>query len=88
MAYYYLPLTGAYVKGEESNLMKAVALAPHVSEGERNMILYAYAAVVHDVKAERKYMNSLLNDFPSDKRIRTEAGNYFFNIQDYANAIS
>ncbi|HLN72438.1 MAG TPA: tetratricopeptide repeat protein [Prolixibacteraceae bacterium] len=88
MAYLYRSLAGGGLEVRMSNLEEAVARAKDVSEAEQNYISMVQAAYVGNSLKQNECLNKLLTDFPFDKRVRLEAGNYYYNNKDYQNALA
>lgn len=87
MAYLYRSLAGGGLEARMSNLEKATACAKNVSEGEQSYIAMIQAAYESNNYKQHECLDKLLTDFPFDKRVRFEAGNYYYNNNDYPNAL-
>ena len=86
-AYLYRSQSGGGFNVFRQNLDKAVSLADNVSEGEKYQILYTQAQADGNGVKAKEYLDLLLKDFLSDKRIQTQAGTHFFGNQDYSQAL-
>lgn len=87
MAYLYRSLTGGGLEVRMSNLEKATTLAKEVSEGEQHYISMVQAAYAGNNIQEYEYLEKLLRDYPFDKRVHFIAGSYYYNTNDYQNAL-
>ena len=87
MAFLYRSQSGGGFNVSRQYLDKAVNLKDKVSEGEKNEILYYQAQADGNEEKEKEYLDLLLKNFPSDKRIQTQVGIYFYGIKDYLKAI-
>lgn len=87
MAYLYRSQSGGGFNVFRKNLDKAVSLADKVSEGEKYEILYNQAQADGNGEKEQEYRDLLLEKFPSDKRIQSQVGTYYYGINDYSKAI-
>jgi tetratricopeptide (TPR) repeat protein len=85
VAYLYRAQSGGGYNVFRQNLEKAVSLVGKISEGEKLEIQYSQAYT--DVQKQKELLDKLLASFPSDKRIQTSAGQYFYNITDFSNAL-
>jgi tetratricopeptide (TPR) repeat protein len=88
MAYLYRSLTGDGLEVRMSNLEEATTRAKEVSEGEQDYIAMVQAFYTGNSHQQKEYLDKLVTDFPFDKRIRLEIGNYYFNNKDYPNALA
>lgn len=88
MAYLYRSLAGGGLEVRMSNLEEATARAKLVSEGEQNYIAMVQASYAGNNHQQKEYLDKLITDFPFDKRIRLDAGNYYYNNNDYPNALT
>lgn len=86
-AYLYRAQSGGGLNDFQQNLDKAVALTDKVSEGEKYEILYGQAIAEGNGVKEKEYLDWLVQNFPSDKRIQAQAGNYYYSINDYSKAL-
>jgi len=87
LAYLYRSQSGGGFNVYRKNLDKAVSLAGKVSEGERTEILYYQAKSDGNGMKEKEYLDLLLKNFPSDKRIQMEAGTYYYGMNEYSKAL-
>ncbi|HAH25636.1 MAG TPA: hypothetical protein DCL77_18080, partial [Prolixibacteraceae bacterium] len=87
MAYLLRSQSGGGFNVFRQNLDKAVSLADKVSEGEKNEILFSQAQADGNGAKEKEYLDWLLKNFPSDKRIQTQAGIYYYGNNDYSKAL-
>ncbi len=87
MAYLYRSWLGDRPGIFQKNLEKAVNLVGKVSEGEKNEILYYQAQADDDGTKQKEYLDRLLLSFPSDKRIHMMAGLYYYDLEDFSNAL-
>ncbi|MGE5393437.1 MAG: tetratricopeptide repeat protein [Candidatus Saccharibacteria bacterium] len=88
MAYLYRSLAGGGLEVRMSNLEEAAMRAKDVSEGEQNYISMTQAAYAANNYQQKEYLDKLLTDYPFDKRVRFQAGNYYYNNNDYQNALA
>ncbi|HEY3373345.1 MAG TPA: tetratricopeptide repeat protein [Prolixibacteraceae bacterium] len=86
-AYLYRSQSGGGFNVFRENLAKAMVLANKVSEGERDEILFYMAQADGDGFKEKEYLDRLLKNYPSDKRVQTQVGIYFFGNGDYTAAL-
>lgn len=77
MAYLYRAQSGGGYEIYRKNLGKAVKLSEKVTQGERLLILLTEALANNDPVQAKAYIEQLLQEFPLDKRVQTEAGNYY-----------
>lgn len=87
MAYLYRSIAGGGIEVRMSNLEKAATSSKNVSEGEQNYIAMIQAAYANNNSKQDEYLNKLLTDFPFDKRVHFDAGTYYYNNNDYPNAL-
>lgn len=87
MAYLFRSLAGGGLEVRMSNLEEATAHAKNVSEAEQNYIAMVQAAYAGNNYQQKEYLDKLITDFPFDKRVRLDAGNYYYNNNDYPNAL-
>jgi tetratricopeptide (TPR) repeat protein len=87
MAYLYRSLTGGGVEVRMSNLEKAISCSKNVSDGEQNYLSLVQASYANNNSKQDEYLNKLLTDFPLDKRVHFNAGTYYYNNNDYQNAL-
>lgn len=87
MAYLLRSQSGGGFNVFRQNLDKAVSLVGKVSAGEKQEILMAQAQADGNGAKEKEYLDGLLKNFPSDKRIQTQAGIYYFGINDFSTAL-
>jgi tetratricopeptide (TPR) repeat protein len=87
MAYIYRSQSGGGFNIFRQNLDKAVGLAGKVSSGERLEILYTQAFADRNGQKQKEYLDQLLSSFPSDKRVQELAGEHFYSINDFQNAL-
>jgi tetratricopeptide (TPR) repeat protein len=88
IAYLYRSQSGGGYNVFRQNLDKAVSLASKVSEGEKLQILYYQASADGNGQKQKEYLDQLLGSYPSDKRAHGLAGEYFYGINDFQNALS
>lgn len=86
-AYLYRAFSGGGTQVLRTNLAKAQALAPKVSEGERFLINYMQANSEANRPKQKECLDTLLAKFPKDKRMMFYAGEYFRIIGDYKSAL-
>lgn len=77
MAYLYRAQSGGGYDIFRKNLEKAVKLSGKVTQGERLLILFIEARANSDNVQAKELVNQLLQEFPLDKRVQTEAANYY-----------
>ncbi|HET6556541.1 MAG TPA: tetratricopeptide repeat protein [Prolixibacteraceae bacterium] len=87
-AYLYRAQSGGGFNVFRQNLDKAVSLLDKVSEGEKYEILCVQAQADGNGVKEKEYLDWLVTNFPSDKRIQAQAGSYYYGISDYSKALS
>lgn len=87
MAYLYRSFVGGGTEVRMSNLEEALTRAKEASEGEQNYILMIQAAYSGNSRLQKEYLDKLLTDFPFDKRVRFDVGNYYYTNNDYRNAL-
>lgn len=87
MAYLYRAQSGGGYNVFRQNLDKAVNLAGKVSEGEKLEIQYIQAYAEGNGQKQKECLDKLLASFPSDKRVQSGAGQYFYSINDFSNAL-
>lgn len=88
LAYLYRSQTGGGYNIFRQNLDKAVSLAEKVSPGEKLEILYSQAFADRNGQKQKDYLDQLLSAFPSDKRVHEIAGEYYYGINDFQNALA
>ena len=66
----------------------AVALAGKVSPGEKLLILSTDQGTKNDLAHQKTSLDQLSKLFPDDERVANQLGQYYFNRQDYSNAIA
>ena len=77
LAYLYRAQSGGGYEIYRRNLEKAVKLSEKVTQGERLLILLTEARANSDNVQAKALVDQLLQEFPLDKRVQTEAGNFF-----------
>jgi tetratricopeptide (TPR) repeat protein len=88
LAYLYRSQSGGGYNVYRQNLEKAVALSEKVSEGEKMEIAYAKTSVDGNGQKQKESLDQLLSAFPGDKRVQSLAGEYYYTINDFQNALS
>lgn len=88
IAYVYRAESGGGFNVFRQNLDKAVSLADKVSPGERLEILNFQAFADGNWQKQKEYLDQLLSTFPVDKRVQVLAGEQFYNINDFQNALA
>ena len=83
LAYLYRSQSGGGLDLMRSNLEKAVALTGKISEGEKELILFAKAQTDGDGAKQKEALDWLLSSFPSDKLVQVLAGEYYYSINDF-----
>ncbi|MEW6338430.1 MAG: tetratricopeptide repeat protein [Acidobacteriota bacterium] len=68
-------------------LRRAVELADRVSEPERHLIFATEASFNGLPEIERTHLEALVSAFPSDARILTAMGHFYFQRQEWSEAI-
>jgi len=87
LAYLYCSMAEKNGTGfSEKYLNEAIGLKNNVTEGEREMILFAQATYENNALAANKHINNLIKLKPEDERVQTWAGIYYFRNQDYKKA--
>lgn len=87
MAYLYRSQSGGGFNVFQQNLDKAVRLIDKVSEGEKYEILYSKALADGNGLKQKEYLDLLLKNFPSDKRVQTDVATYYYGINDFSKAL-
>lgn len=87
MAYLYKTFAGANFQERVANLKEAIIRVNNISEAEKDLILSVQAAFSGDNRTEKEYLDKLLTDFPSDKRMYQQAGLFYYSNKDYNNAL-
>src|ERR1035437_8254796 len=87
MAYLYRAQSGGGYNIFRQNLDKAISLIGNVSEGEKLEIQYTQAYAEGNGQKQKELLDKLLMLFPSDKRVQFGAGAYYYNINDFSNAL-
>lgn len=87
MAYLYRSRSGGGFNISRQNLDKAVSLIDKVTDGEKHTILFYQALADGDDVEQKKHIEYLLKNFPSDKRTQFSAGIYYDFITDYPTAL-
>ncbi len=87
LAYLYRAQSGSGYNVFRHNLDKAVSLTDKVSEGEKLLILYFQSLFYGDGQKQKEYLDQLLKSFPSDKRVNSFAGVYYYVFADYSTAL-
>ncbi len=88
LAYLYRSMSGGGYNVMRQNIDKAVGLSDKVSPGEKLEIMLGQAMVDGNGEKEKEYVDQLLTAFPSDKRVHEVAGEYYFTINDFQNALT
>lgn len=71
-----------------NHLNKAVSLAGNASEGEQLLIAATEAGANGNAAAQKNDLEKLVAEYPKDERAQLSLGNYYFGVQDYAQAIA
>ena len=87
IAYVYRAQSGGGYNIFRQNLDKAISLIGKVSEGEKLEIQYIQAYGEGNGQKQKELLDKLLVSFPSDKRVQSGAGTYYYNINDFSNAL-
>jgi len=69
-------------------LEQAIDLKDQVTEGERELILFAKATAENNSLAQNQHINNLVELYPEDERVQTWAGTYYYRNQDYKKALN
>jgi tetratricopeptide (TPR) repeat protein len=88
MAYLYRAQSGGGFIVYRKNLGKAIKLSEKVTIGEKLQIMAAKAEADGDLPKQHEYIEQLLKEFPTDKRIQMLAGNYLYDAGKYAEALA
>ena len=85
----HLNLAGGTLSAKESfaHLMKAIALAGNVSEGEKLIILAAEAGLNNDLAKQQQCYDRLIAAFPNDERVLYMVGDFHSGRREHAKAI-
>lgn len=86
-AYLFRSFAGANFRERMSNLEQAVARVNTISEAEKNLILSVQAAFSGDDNKQKEYLDNILKDYSSDKRMHLQAGLFYYNNKDYHTAL-
>ena len=87
MAYLYRSQSGGGFDAYQKNLDKAFSLIDKVSEGEKYEILYSKALADGNGLKQKEYLDFLLKNFPTDKRVQADAGTYYYGMNDFPGAL-
>lgn len=87
-AYLYRSQSGGGFTVFRKNLDKALSLVGKVSAGEKYEILFTQAQADGNGVKEKEYLDWLVKNFPSDKRIQTQTGIYYYGNKDYSKALT
>jgi tetratricopeptide (TPR) repeat protein len=88
-AYLFRAYSGGGYKIYRENLAKAQELMDKVSDGEKHEILFTLAFADGEGEKQKVELDKLLADFPNDKRVQENAGNYYYyTAQDYNKALT
>ncbi len=87
MAYLYRSQSGGGFKIYQQNLDKAVSLVDKVSIGEKYEILYSKASADGNGMKQKEYLDLLLKNFPTDKRVQTDVAGYYYGMNDFSTAL-
>lgn len=87
IAYLYRAESGGGYNVFRQNLDKAVSLADKVSPGEKLEISFAQAFANGDGQKQKDDLDQLLSAFPFDKRVQELAGEHYYTINDFHNAL-
>jgi tetratricopeptide (TPR) repeat protein len=82
MAHLYHSIYGGSYNIYRQNMDKAISLVDKVSPGEKLFILFVQAFFEGNVSKATEYINKLLTDFPSDKRVHLFAANYYAGLMN------
>jgi tetratricopeptide (TPR) repeat protein len=88
LAYLYRAQSGGGFNVFRHNLDKAVSLSGKASEGERLIISYYQASADGNGEKQKESLDKLLKTFPSDKRVESIAGEYYFGINEFEQALT
>lgn len=87
MAYLYRSQSGGGFNTYQKNLDKAFSLIDKVSEGEKFKILFSRALADGNGLKQKEYLDLLIKNFPTDKRVQADAGNYYYGMNDFSSAL-
>jgi tetratricopeptide (TPR) repeat protein len=88
LAYLYRGQSGGGFNVFKQNLDKAVSLTDKVSPGEKLEISLAQSYADGNGQKQKEYLDQLLSSFPFDKRVQETAGGYFYDLNDFQNALA
>lgn len=88
LAYLYRSQSGGGFNVFRQNLDKAVSLSGQASEGEQLVISYYQAFADGNGEKQKESLDKLLSTFPSDKRVESIAGEYYYGINDFKQALT
>jgi len=88
LAHLYRAYSGGGFNIQRKHLENAVSLVDKVSEGEKHWILARKAYTDGDTPKMKEHMEHLMKLYPSDKRVQTLMGNYYYAlVQDFPKAL-
>jgi tetratricopeptide (TPR) repeat protein len=88
LAYLYRSQSGGGYNVFRQNLDKAVSLSGKASDGEKLVIQYYQALADGNGQSQKDYLEKLLASYPYDKRVQSIAGEYYYGINDFQNALN
>ncbi len=88
LAHLGLSAAAATLSDRLAALRRAVELADRVSEAERHLILATEASFNGLPEVERTHLEALVSTYPEDPRVLTAMGHYFFERQEWSEAIA
>lgn len=88
LAYYYYALAQPTVKELFTHLDKAVSLIDEASDGEKYIILALQAQINSQQQKQKEYFEKLVKEYPNDERSYLFLGHYYYQLQEFNEAIS
>jgi tetratricopeptide (TPR) repeat protein len=88
LAYLYRAQSGGGFNVFRKNLDKAISLSDKASDGEKLVISYYQAFADGNGGKQKESLDKLLSTFPSDKRVQAIAGEYYYGINDFQQALT
>lgn len=88
LAYLYRAQSGGGFNVFRQNLDKAVSLSDKVSPGEKLLISFSQAQADGNSEKQKEVLDQILSSYPSDKRVEEIAGEYYYGINDFTNALA
>lgn len=87
LAYLYKAQTGGGYNVFVQNIDKAVSFSGKVSDGEKLVISYFKSMADGNGQKRKESVDQLVSTFPSDKRVLSLAGEYYYDTHDFQKAL-